>query len=176
MLTGKRTPDKIRALNERLYHEHGINLSSAISVSEKQLLNVMYGKKAPSKRLLSRLSAYLSIPISVLIDDEKELPETLNIDESLSVILKDEEKEDLEMRRHKHYIALNWGMLNLKRRIKLIASTLFIMIPLLLFMAYSILTVSTEKRDKYKEYIEGSDEGYIYNIYIVMSNVFSMIS
>ena len=125
----------------------------------------MYGKKAPSKRLLSRLSAYFSISISVLTDDEKELPEALNIDESLSVILKDEEKEDLEMRRHKHYIALNWGMLNHKRRIKLIASTLFIMIPLLLFMAYSIWTVSTEKRDKYKEYIEGSDEGYIYNIY-----------
>ncbi len=160
---GKKTLEKIRYLDAYLKRECGTTLSA--SINEKKLEGVLSGERRPTLSILSKIASFFAISVSILLDDDEDLPND-------NILRSNMEKRKIEIKAerdgilsHKHYIALNWNMLSLKRRRQLIASTLLITIPLLIYISFCISTVLAEKSEKYDEYIKGSDETYIYDQY-----------
>ncbi len=164
---GARTAGKIKTLATYLEKTHGVTIDRAISMQKRKIEEVVEGKRKIPYSMVSRCAAFFGIPLSVLVDDEKELPplDSLKMDEELISLIRDEEGEDVDTLRHKHYLALNWGLLSKKRRLKLVLSTLLITVPLIWYMCFCLYTVTKEKREKYREYRLESDENAFYNQY-----------
>lgn len=75
------------------------------------------------------------IPVDVLLDDEKELPQedVIQVDEDLLSVQRNDVENDIQRQKQRHFIRRNWKMIGYKKRIKLIASVLVIAIPLVAY-------------------------------------------
>ena len=72
---GRRTVEKLRILASYLERVHGITLARAISLNPAKMHEVLSGKEQPSYKLCVKVAAYFFIPVEILTDDTKELPE-----------------------------------------------------------------------------------------------------
>ena len=166
-IIGERTVEKISALADFLENKYQISLFRAISISKSKLDRILLGEIKPSKSILARIAAYFCISISVLCDDDKDLPpfEMLNIDENLVSIQRNDAENEIERLKHKHFFARNWRVIGYKKRIRLILSILLVSLPLAIYIIFCGYTVANEKIEKLTDYREGSDESCIYDKY-----------
>ena len=84
---GKRTIEKLRILAEFIESRHGITLARAVSVNPAKMEKILSGEEEPSYKVCLRIADYFFIPVDILTDDGKELPdlEILQLDEDLQV-------------------------------------------------------------------------------------------
>ena len=82
---GERTLDKIRVLAAYMENTHGITLARAVSVNPSRMEKILSGEEELIKKMIARIAAYFFIPVDILTDDSKDLPdpETLQLDEDL---------------------------------------------------------------------------------------------
>ena len=108
-----------RKLDRFLREKHGISLARAISVSPQKMAAILSGKEEPSKRLCAKVAAYFFIPVDILIDDAKDLPdpETLQIDEDLLSVQRNDIENDIEREKQKHFFSRNWRIIGYRKRV-----------------------------------------------------------
>ncbi|HIS14124.1 MAG TPA: hypothetical protein IAA76_06025 [Candidatus Ornithospirochaeta stercorigallinarum] len=80
---------------------------------------ILSGEDELSIKILNKIAAYFFIPLDLLIDDEKNLPEleTLELDEDLLSVQRNDVAKDIERMKQKHYISRNWKMIGYKKRL-----------------------------------------------------------
>ena len=132
---GKRTREKLAALDRFLRQKHGLPLYRAVSVSEARFNDVLSGREEADFKLCLKVADYFFIPVDVLLDDEKELPQedVIQVDEDLLSVQRNDVENDIQRQKQRHFIRRNWKMIGYKKRIKLIASVLVIAIPLVAY-------------------------------------------
>ena len=164
---GSKTLQKIRTLATFINKKYQISLWRAISVSEATMKKILSGENEPSMRVLKRIAAYFCIPVSILINDDEELPdlETLKLDEDLLSIQRDDVENQMERIRHKKFFSRNWRVLSFRKRIRLILSILLIAVPLCAYILYCSTLVFAEKIDTVRKYKQGSETKEIYDVY-----------
>ena len=163
---GKRTLEKLKVLASFIEKEHGIALYRAVSIRKERMEEILEGKEKPTLSICSRVAAYFFIPVDILIDDSKELPELdkLQIDLDLLSIQRNDIENDIENEKQKHFFSRNWRMIGYKKRVKLVASVLLIAIPLVAFILFCASEVAYERIDDTRKYRIGSD-GLSYDIH-----------
>ena len=166
MNIGKRTLEKIRTLAEYMEQERGITLARAISVNPASMEKVLAGKEEPSARLIAKIAAYFFFPVDILTDDSKELPDlgTIELDEDLLSIQRNDIANDIEREKQRHFFSRNWRMIGYRKRVKLILSVLLIAVPLIAYILYCGSEVAYERFDDMRKYRIGSD-GLFYDIH-----------
>ena len=166
MNIGKRTLEKIRTLAEYMEKERGITLARAISVNPASMEKVLAGKEEPSARLIAKIAAYFFFPVDILTDDSKELPDlgTIELDEDLLSIQRNDIANDIEREKQRHFFSRNWRMIGYRKRVKLILSVLLIAVPLIAYILYCGSEVAYERFDDMRKYRIGSD-GLFYDIH-----------
>lgn len=127
---------------------------------------ILSGEDELSIKILNKIAAYFFIPLDLLIDDEKNLPEleTLELDEDLLSVQRNDVANDIERMKQKHYISLNWKMIGYKKRLKLVLSVLLITIPLVAYILFCVSEAANERLGDARKYRLGSD-GLSYDIY-----------
>ena len=163
---GKRTREKLTALDRFLRQKHGLPLYRAVSVSESRFNDVLSGREEADFKLCSKVADYFFIPVDVLLDDEKELPQedVIQVDEDLLSVQRNDVENDIQRQKQRHFIRRNWKMIGYKKRIKLIASVLVIAIPLVAYIFFCASEVAFERFDDMRKYRIGSD-GLEYDMY-----------
>ncbi len=75
----------------------GITLARAISVSPAKMEKILAGEEEPNARLIAKIAAYFFIPVDIITDDAKELPDfdTLQLDEDLLSIQRNDIANDI---------------------------------------------------------------------------------
>ncbi len=149
--------EKMRALEELLRREYGLELAGLLSIKEERLERILDGKEKIAVRKIKLAAALFSLPVSVILDDGVELPEVIRLNREFE---KGKEKEEKPL-----FFSYNWAVLNSGKRRSLVFSTLLVTIPLLIYIIYCIVTVTTEKIEKTASYRTGSDESEIYDQY-----------
>lgn len=164
---GKKTVSKISVLANYLHEKYGISLARAISVRETMMERVLGGEMEPPMWMLKRIATYFCISEELLCDDAMELPEldALKVDEDLVSIQRHDAENDMERLKHKHFFSRNWRVLDYKKRVRLIISVGLISLALVAFIIFCGYRVASEKAEKMQDYIQGSDETYIYDQY-----------
>ncbi len=147
----------MRALEELLRREYGLELAGLLSIKEERLERILDGKEKIAVRKIKLAAALFSLPVSVILDDGVELPEVIRLNREFE---KGKEKEEKPL-----FFSYNWAVLNSGKRRSLVFSTLLVTIPLLIYIIYCIVTVTTEKIEKTASYRTGSDESEIYDQY-----------
>ena len=163
---GTRAVDKLRKLATFIKSRYGISLARAISENPAKIAAILSGKEQPTRKVCQKVAAYFFIPVEILIDDEKDLPdlEHLQIDEDLLSIQRNDVENDIERQKQKHFFSRNWKMIGYSKRIKLVLSVLVIIIPLVAFILFCASEVAFERFDDMRKYRIGSD-GLDYDIY-----------
>ena len=163
---GRRTVEKLRILASYLERVHGITLARAISLNPAKMHEVLSGKEQPSYKLCVKVAAYFFIPVEILTDDTKELPEEdlIQIDADLLSVQRNDIENDIERQKQKHFFSRNWKMIGYRKRVKLVLSVLVIAVPLIAFILYCASEVAFERYDDMRKYRMGSD-GLEYDIY-----------
>ena len=120
---------------------------------------ILSGEEEPSYKVCLRVADYFFIPVDILTDDGKELPdlETLQLDEDLMSVQRNDIENDIERIKQKHFIARNWRMIGYRKRVKLVLSVLIVAVPLIAFILYCGSEVAYERLDDMHKYIIGSD-------------------
>lgn len=90
-----------------LEEKYAISLARAVSVNPAKMENILSGEDEMSIKILNKIAAYFFIPLDLLIDDEKNLPEleTLELDEDLLSVQRNDVANDIERMKQKHYIS-----------------------------------------------------------------------
>ena len=116
--------------------------------------------------MIARIAAYFFIPVDILTDDSKDLPdpETLQLDEDLLSIQRNDIANDMEREKQKHFISRNWIVLGYRKRVKLVLSILLITVPLIAYILFCGSEVAYERIDDARKYEIGSD-GLDYDIH-----------
>ena len=149
-----------------LEEKYAISLARAVSVNPAKMENILSGEDELSIKILNKIAAYFFIPLDLLIDDEKNLPEleTLELDEDLLSVQRNDVANDIERMKQKHYISRNWKMIGYKKRLKLVLSVLLITIPLVAYILFCVSEAANERLGDARKYRLGSD-GLTYDIY-----------
>lgn len=147
----------MRALEELLRKEYALELAGLLSIREERLERILDGKERIAVRKIKLTAALFSLPVSVILDDGVELPEVIRLNREFE---RGKEKEEKPL-----FFSYNWAVLNSGKRRSLVFSTLLVTIPLLIYIIYCIVTVTTEKIEKTASYRTGSDESEIYDQY-----------
>ena len=163
---GERTLDKIRVLAAYMENTHGITLARAVSVNPSRMEKILSGEEELTKKMIARIAAYFFIPVDILTDDSKDLPdpETLQLDEDLLSIQRNDIANDIEREKQKHFISRNWVVLGYRKRVKLVLSILLITVPLIAYILFCGSEVAYERIDDARKYEIGSD-GLDYDIH-----------
>lgn len=163
---GERTLDKIRVLAAYMENTHGITLARAVSVNPSRMEKILSGEEELTKKMIARIAAYFFIPVDILTDDSKDLPdpETLQLDEDLLSIQRNDIANDIEREKQKHFISRNWIVLGYRKRVKLVLSILLITVPLIAYILFCGSEVAYERIDDARKYEIGSD-GLDYDIH-----------
>ena len=163
---GKRTLEKIRKLAKFLSETHHITLARAISMNPAKMKKILACEEAPKRSMIVRIAAYFFIPEEILLDDSKELPdlETLQLDEDLLSIQRNDIANDIERMKQRHFFSRNWRMIGYRKRVKLVFSVLLITVPLIIYILYCGSEVAFERFDDMRKYSIGSD-GLLYDKY-----------
>ena len=163
---GERTLDKIRVLAAYMENTHGITLARAVSVNPSRMDKILSGEEELTKKMIARIAAYFFIPVDILTDDSKDLPdpETLQLDEDLLSIQRNDIANDIEREKQKHFISRNWIVLGYRKRVKLVLSILLITVPLIAYILFCGSEVAYERIDDARKYEIGSD-GLDYDIH-----------
>ena len=166
MNIGNRTLEKIKKLAEYMESVQGITLARAISVNPAKMEKILAGEEEPNARLITKIAAYFFIPVDIITDDSKELPDfdTLQLDEDLLSIQRNDIANDIEKEKQKHFFSRNWRMIGYRKRVKLVLSVLLIAVPLAAYILYCGSEVAYERFDDQRKYRIGSD-GLDYDIY-----------
>ena len=127
---------------------------------------ILSGEDELNIKILNKIASYFFIPLSILTDDDKELPDlgTLQLDEDLLSVQRNDVENDIERMKQKHYIARNWKMIGYKKRLKLVLSVLLITVPLVAYILFCVSEAANERLGDIKKYERGSD-GLVYDIY-----------
>lgn len=149
-----------------LEEKYALSLARAVSVNPAKMENILSGEDELSIKILNKIAAYFFIPLDLLIDDEKNLPEleTLELDEDLLSVQRNDVANDIERMKQKHYISRNWKMIGYKKRLKLVLSVLLITIPLVAYILFCVSEAANERLGDARKYRLGSD-GLTYDIY-----------
>ena len=156
---GERTLDKLRKLASFIEEKHGITLARAISVNPSKMERILSGEEEPTRSICSKVAAYFFIPVEIIIDDSKDLPdpETLQLDEDLLSVQRNDIENDIERMKQKHFISRNWKMIGYRKRVKLVLSVLLIAVPLIVYILYCGSEAAYERFDDMRKYRIGSD-------------------
>ena len=127
---------------------------------------ILSGEDELNIKILNKIASYFFIHLSILTDDDKELPDlgTLQLDEDLLSVQRNDVENDIERMKQKHYIARNWKMIGYKKRLKLVLSVLLITVPLVAYILFCVSEAANERLGDIKKYERGSD-GLVYDIY-----------
>ena len=127
---------------------------------------ILSGEDELNIKILNKIASYFFIPLSILTDDDKELPDlgTLQLDEDLLSVQRNDVENDIERMKQKHYIARNWKMIGYKKRLKLVLSVLLITVPLVAYILFCVSEAANERLGDIKKYERGCD-GLVYDIY-----------
>ena len=149
-----------------LEEKYALSLARAVSVNPAKMEKILSGEDELSIKILNKIAAYFFIPLDLLIDDEKSLPEleTLELDEDLLSVQRNDVANDIERMKQKHYISRNWKMIGYKKRLKLVLSVLLITIPLVAYILFCVSEAANERLGDARKYRLGSD-GLTYDIY-----------
>lgn len=100
-----------------LEEKYALSLARAVSVNPAKMEKILSGEDELSIKILNKIAAYFFIPLDLLIDDEKSLPEleTLELDEDLLSVQRNDVANDIERMKQKHYISRNWKMIGYKK-------------------------------------------------------------
>lgn len=164
---GNRTLEKIRTLARYLEREHKLKLGRAISISNSKMEKILKGEDEPSKAILSKIATYFCISLSILTDDDKDLPELdkLKLDMDLVSIQRNDVEIEMERLEHKHSLIRSWRYLGYKKRVKLIFSVSIVSIILIAYILFCCYKITSEKIEKLIDYRLGSNEEFIYDKY-----------
>jgi len=126
---------KIRYLNEFLIKNKEITLARAISMRSSKMAVILTGEKFPSLKTIANIAHYFFLKPKDLLNDQIELPkiEDLKIDEELYNIQKEDKDNKMRLFQHRHFLSRNYRVLSFPKRLKLIASLIFITNPLIGF-------------------------------------------
>jgi len=157
---------KLRYLNKYLNENKDINLSNVLSISDDKLKNYLNGKEILTKRQVNYICRFFMLDSKYLLDDDLSLPiyEDLKVDEDLYKVLIEEQENSLRIYKHKHFMARNYQVLPLKKRIQLIVSTILITLPMLIYSIFCMTQVVEDKNNDIIKYKQGS-ENTIYDTY-----------
>lgn len=150
---------KLRYLNSFLLNKYQITIARVLSVSDRKMRNYLSGMKLPSKRLIKLITNYFFLNRNDLLDDEKKLPpyDQIRIDENLISIQRRDIENNLNFFRNRHIISKNYRVLSHGRRLQLIISLTFLMVPLLGYTGYCYSIIAADRFDTKREYREGDE-------------------
>ncbi len=163
---GKNTSGKVKKLAAFLEKEYSLTLARAISINPAKMSKILSGEDELNIKILNKIASYFFIPLNIFTDDDKELPDlgTLQLDEDLLSVQRNDVENDIERMKQKHYIARNWKMIGYKKRLKLVLSVLLITVPLVAYILFCVSEAANERLGDIKKYERGSD-GLVYDIY-----------
>ena len=143
--------EKIHHLDEYLEKKYHIHLSAAIDVSEEELNDSI------SEENLKKIADLFYLDISILKDDDKELPhdEYLKTDELKIRLHQGDYVNDIERNRNKHVIKKNFTLLSHKMKKKLILNLFIAFIPFLFVVIYAFVTSVSSTAETLSAYKEG---------------------
>lgn len=145
---------KIRALDKYLQENYEITLDRALSISPRKLDEILSGEKNPDKSFLSKISAYFSLPLHILINDNEEVPfDKIVIDKDLVSIQRNDIENELQRQKEKHSFKRNWLILSHASRIKLVLTTLVVVLPLIAYTAYCAAVLIEDRVSSVDSYI-----------------------
>ncbi|MFA6860895.1 MAG: helix-turn-helix transcriptional regulator [Bacilli bacterium] len=153
---------KLRVLNKWLSENQSLDLARAVSYSEATINKILSGNKLPSRKLLASVSDYFFLDVSVLSDDDKELPplEELKINNDLASVQRQDFKAVANRNSQKHIIRRNWRIISHPKRIQLILSSLAIFIPLIAFTAYCSYVEIQDRTSTISKYSDDEMSSY----------------
>ena len=119
---GHRTTEKLRKLSKFIEEKHGMTLARAISENPAKIADILSGKESPTRKICAKVAAYFFIPVDIIIDDAKDLPELdqLKVDEDLLSIQRNDLENNIEREKQKHFFSRNWRMIGYRKRVSLV--------------------------------------------------------
>lgn len=145
---------KIRTLQDYLIENYEITLDRALSTSERKLEEILSGKKSPDKSFLSKVAAYFSLPLHILVNDDETLPlDKIVIDKDLVSIQRNDIENELLKQKEKRSFKRNWLILSHPSRIKLVLTTLAVVLPLIGYTAYCAAVLIKDRVSSVNSYV-----------------------
>ncbi|MDO5330813.1 MAG: helix-turn-helix transcriptional regulator [Bacillota bacterium] len=131
-----------------------LSLDRAISISERALNEIISGERKPSKSFLNKVSDYFSLPLHILLNDEEELPlDKLVIDKDLVSIQRKDIENELQRHKEKRSFKRNWLILSHGSRIRVVLTSLAVILPLLAYTAYCSYILIEDRVSTTSEYV-----------------------
>lgn len=145
---------KIKTLHQYLLDNYQLSLDRAISISERALNEIISGERKPSKSFLNKVSDYFSLPLHILLNDEEELPlDKLVIDKDLVSIQRKDIENELQRHKEKRSFKRNWLILSHGSRIRVVLTSLAVILPLLAYTAYCSYILIEDRVSTTSEYV-----------------------
>ena len=160
---------KVRELNTYLFSNYELQLYRALSYRQSKLESILRGERKVPKKLLSKLSTYFSLPIHLFLNDKESLPlDKIILDDNLVSIQKQDLSNEIKREKNKNSFKKHWNILSHKQRVKLIFTSLLLVIPLSLYTSYCAYTLITDRVETTSTFLKEqsltSEESKIYQL------------
>lgn len=145
---------KIRTLDLYLAENHNLTLQRAVSLSEKQYHELVSGEKKPSSFILKRIAAYFSLPLKILTDDDAKLPlDKIVLDQDVVSVQRNDIENEFQRQKQKHSLRRSWLILSHKERIRLVLTSLVVILPLLAYTGYCASVLIEDRVSTVSDYV-----------------------
>lgn len=151
------TTEKLNFLNGYLLDKHHISLSKILEIDDKHFNEILEGKKKPSQELLTRVAEFFYFDVSLLTDEDKELPHesSLQVDEMLLSARQGEYVNEIEKKKNKNVIKRNFNLLDKKDKKRLIVNLVLTALPFLALVLYSCISSWSDAASTLSNYKNG---------------------